>query len=397
MSLYGNAGWRYGEQNGSQNGSFYGVHNSCPYMPVTYGGSMRGANNSFYGALQRKSSFYADIPQSGASSFLPAPTPTVALGTVAQTANDGAATSNASSYYDSVFDSNATEEPVAPPPNDANSQDTPPPLLRRNSSSRLLRRKVSFSGVPPTLPPEVEPPVLAPTVKRMGTRRLSISPSELSVGNEAGQQQFPSSRQAPPPHLERPPLQQPLLYAPQPLPPQRPVHNGEPPQYVEQQAPYSAQEPPYVEQQLAHDPSQQQPYVADQCPPYGKPPQAQQEEKLPQLAEEASQEGEEVLQQQLDDFTGASTPQPQPTFATGGLVRRSNFGSFSRGNSVLVLPHLIRRPPTGYGPFMPNYAMMPFPPRPVYRPPFNPYRSALYGPYNTNMMLYQRQAMSNRY
>lgn len=336
MSFYATPGWNYGQQGATQNAYFYGVHgtNNTQSSPAQLhsGGSMRRSNGSFYGALQRGGSFYGTNSNLGSGmaqrgGVAPQPATSTADRSTSSTS------SNNTYYPDEAFSTTpstahggaADQKPAA---DDANARDTPPPLQRKNSSGRLLRRKVSFSGVPSTLPPEVEPRSETTTPKRLGTRRLSGADSDGDGDggeNERSQQQqqlyyqqqFPSSLPYSFPPLEDaphvPPQQQQQLTTPQqtyddqqdqqwpllgestsPQHPSQPVspadaYGWQPPQTPQQQQ----QQPPYYQQTLR--------------PPYSAPPPPQ------SYARNTPQRPQQLPQQPQYQQRGAH---PQPSLPT---------------------------------------------------------------------------------
>lgn len=172
MSFYSNGGWgAYGMQGATQGPNFYGVQpQRGSFMPSQYAGASMQNISSFYADMQRKDSFYAE----GAPPLTTSAAATAALSANPRTLGSGNQLGSMS-YYGELASTPATVTPAAPAEPDT-PRDTPTPLQRKNSSGRILRRKVSFSGVPQTLPPEVEPRSLPQTPKRKGSRRLSATP-----------------------------------------------------------------------------------------------------------------------------------------------------------------------------------------------------------------------------
>jgi hypothetical protein len=351
MSFYGNAWWGYGQLGATQNASFYGVHDSHATTPPPFADSAAINATSFYNGVPRSSSFFAAFPEATSpisrSGALP-PLPMCSTAGGLSTKADDASQSDHSTYLDEAFTALTTATGVAanstPLTEGAIATDTPTALLRKNSSRRLLRRKVSFSGVPQTLPPEVEPRTAMQTPKRMGSRRLQgTTTTELDYKNEGLQPQQPL--QSFPPSLQCQEVQ--------------PGANN-------------PMQPPQLEQPPPHYTA-----PAPQDHPAAYVPTQQQQHPYPQQG---------LYPQQ-------AMSQLQPTLSRNGLAHRNSLVALSRGNSFM-LPCLPGRLPGGMAPGVPNYAMMAFP-RPVQRPAFNPYRSIPYGVYNANTALNQRQAMSN--
>ncbi|KPI88087.1 hypothetical protein ABL78_2817 [Leptomonas seymouri] len=264
---------------------------------------------------------------------------------------EDSANMSASSYCDPVYINSTTEAPAGALADDESSRDPPSPLLRKGSSFRLLRRKVSFTGVPSTLPPEVEPRSSPWTPKRMGSRRLSGSSSSVEDANTEVTQ---TQRQ----------------------------YKDEATQCDEQQvAQYSGRASPY-----AGPPFQ---YGQLQPPPtYYVRQQVQQLAESSEKASEAPQPGEgEGSQQSGNAVNQTNWAQLQPTLARSSLSGSSRRGSFSRRNSMITLPYHANRLPNEYRPSMPNCIMTTFP-CPVYRPTFPPLRSAPFGAYSANRTTY---------
>ena len=430
MSFYNGFSWGYGLQGATQSASFYGVQNPTSFSPAPYGRTV-SHNNSFYGNLLRTNSFFEDTthdltvaPLEDAAAAADARLGSTTSPVAADTDDDDNSISSISDTSYGIHEIMFTDTPKArvrtsplrPPvtEGDTCSNDTLA-LQRRNSSGRLLRRKVSFSGVPASLPPEMEPRNATHTPKRRGSRRLRTTSSELEKATDRMlETQQQCVNQLPPP-------QQPLLQQPPPYLEQQAAHYTAPqqlqtPYMQEQQLPSQYIQrrslPPlqYVEPLQQQQQQQQPAYYPEQQPLSYLEPETRHsqlsssqvlEDKLSQKEQLAElppqQQPHEDVRQPEDESekTNAGTmPLPLlPSLERLGSSTRGSLGSFSRQNSMGFRFHLSR-PPSGLAPCIQSYGVVPYP-RLVYPTTFNPYRNVPYGLYNANVVLYPSQGTPN--
>lgn len=149
-----------------------------------YGGSSQGEQNSFYGNM---SSFYGGFANSG----LAQPDSGSGIPVTSDTQN----TEFLNYYGYGQGDANVASTASLDGPSEGELEDEEGQLCRATSSGRILRRKVSFSGVPP-LKDEASQRTGAQTPKRVGSRRLNCQQApDIGRGFSASPMQEPEQPQ----------------------------------------------------------------------------------------------------------------------------------------------------------------------------------------------------------
>ncbi|KPA84417.1 hypothetical protein ABB37_02394 [Leptomonas pyrrhocoris] len=195
-----------------------------------YGNSSFSQQHSFYGNM---GSFYAGFGDAlnarpgnrGGDSLTPAASSSLSSPSI------GSSSFMNAYPYGEGDDDTATRSANASPAIACEEDDTP--LSRRGTAAaRALRRKVSFSGLPPLTEEEESPQrTVALTPRRVGSRRLSAQRASHDGERNAPP---PSVQPPPPPHRQpQPPSQQ---YAPIVVGGNSPAHRGFGSMYCQQPA-----------------------------------------------------------------------------------------------------------------------------------------------------------------